>query len=316
MSSQKHCAGKVLHNQMGFPPSLPTLFYTRCQKAHWGFDADTGFYYTDLFALMMYCRITQFLLMGHFVQHKKFTKKKSLLLLPQLIKTRLFKVHFSYLWLGQRDSVFTSNVANQPTYQIPQNAWLLHSSQKMIFSDIRPDCVWHYCEISWFQLVCTTSSNSFNFQHKGENTQFDIKQGDFGYPQFPQLPVPLHDQFTETLAFLFAQDCAVIHWERDKVPHCCKKCAQISLCGWKVGEPKHFSLSSWANFYPPNLNSSSLKDAFCLKATSCCFYVWEHWHLVVIWRACYFPCILSHVQTSPDNILWKLCVKAISWRIY
>lgn len=42
MSSQKHSAGKVLHNQMGFPPLVSALFYTCCQQAHWGFDADTG----------------------------------------------------------------------------------------------------------------------------------------------------------------------------------------------------------------------------------------------------------------------------------
>lgn len=53
-------------------------------------------------------------------------------------------------------------MANQHTHHIQENAWLLCSLHKMIFDDMRPNCFWHYCEISWFRLVCTTSSNPWD----------------------------------------------------------------------------------------------------------------------------------------------------------
>lgn len=53
MSSQKHSTGKMLHNQMGFPPLLSTLFYGCCRQARWGFDADTRSKGHSLFALVM-----------------------------------------------------------------------------------------------------------------------------------------------------------------------------------------------------------------------------------------------------------------------
>lgn len=50
MSSQKHSAGKVLPNQMGFLLHSQLFFTHSAKQAQRGFDADINSWYTDPFA--------------------------------------------------------------------------------------------------------------------------------------------------------------------------------------------------------------------------------------------------------------------------
>lgn len=137
-------------NQMGFPPSLSTLFYTCSQLAHRGVDAYTGLHYIDLFVLMMYCSITWFPLIGYCVQrqdiHKMFNSSITSTHKNNSSKVKVKSKCCVILW-------------GKPAH-------ISNPRECMIIAFSPEDCIWHCCEMSWFQLVCTTSSNPLKVQHR------------------------------------------------------------------------------------------------------------------------------------------------------
>lgn len=214
-------------------------------------------------------------------------------------------------WVGQRDSVLTSNVANQPTYQFQLNAWWLHSIQKMILVNFGAACnlalLWNFC---WFSPQAAVHRKP---QHKGQNTQSDIKQGAFGYPQFPQPPVPL--QYIISLPNFSPFVCSKLH---------------CNTLGWGVGgSTKCLSLAKVCPHFPlwlknggavchhfifsSSLQLKSMRDVLRLKAMSCRLKGEGHWHLVATcWMS---ACVsLDFLRTCPDISLKALGHSTVIWR--
>lgn len=213
-------------------------------------------------------------------------------------------------WVGQRDSVLTSNVANQPAYQFQLNAWWLHSIQKMILVNFGAACnlalLWNFC---WF---CTTSSSPQKTSTQRTKHTVWHKARGFWVPTIPSAPNASTLSVYQTLAPLFAQNCTVIHWGWEvggsiKCLSLAKVCPHFPLWLKNGGAVCHHYIFS------SSLELKSMRDVLRLKAMSCRLKGEGHWHLVVTcWMS---ACVsLDFLRTCPDISLKALGHSTVIWR--